>query len=330
MKLKTLWAVLLFAASAFGAWAQSNAGSYPIESVRWDKVPAENREVIEQLFADMVLVPESGEVKKFYISMHEVQYGLWTALMGGAETHQEGITEIGDSIPVGGDVIGGGSNQGGGMSDEVKALVNEGELLKDSVSSSDIQTFISLLRGQTGKRFRLPTEAERKWAAQCELIDTIADAADSIGKGFHLALDTIAKAEPKMLVVTAMDGTTTRYLLDGMPQVRIEKPYLVISSGMASVSLPLENLQHMHYEKATDEATAIGEIKVFDEKGGSERIDFSNLPADASVSIYTLDGKQLYSVRPGQGKNLSLPLGSLQSGIYLVKVNDVTYKIQKP
>ncbi|MBR6139954.1 MAG: T9SS type A sorting domain-containing protein, partial [Prevotella sp.] len=101
-------------------------------------------------------------------------------------------------------------------------------------------------------------------------------------------------------------------------------------SGMASVSLPLENLQHMHYEKATDEATAIGDIKVFDEKGGSERIDFSNLPADASVSIYTLDGKQLYSVRPGQGKNLSLPLGSLQSGIYLVKVNDVTYKIQKP
>ena len=69
---------------------------------------------------------------------------------------------------------------------------------------------------------------------------------------------------------------------------------------------------------------------MFDEKGGSERIDFSNLPADASVSIFTLDGKQLYSVRPGQGKNLSLPLGSLQSGIYLVKVNDVTYKIQKP
>ena len=313
MKLKTLWAVLLFAASAFGAWAQSNAGSYPIESVRWDKVPTENREVIEQLFADMVLVPESGEGKKFYISTHEVQSGLWAALMPKKEALADSI--VIDSLLTGElpfDSI---------VSDTLKV---------DTVSVEEIQQFISLLRKQTGKRFRLPTEAERKWAAQSELIDTIADAADSIGKGFHLALDTISKAEPKMLVVTAMDGTTTKYLLDGMPQVRIEKPYLVISSGMASVSLPLENLQHMHYEKATDEATAIGEIKVFDEKGGSERIDFSNLPADASVSIFTLDGKQLYSVRPGQGKNLSLPLGSLQSGIYLVKVNDVTYKIQKP
>ena len=325
MKLKTLWAVLLFATSAFGAWAQSDAGSYPIESVRWDKVPTENREVIEQLFADMVLVPESGEVKKFYISTHEVQDGLWAALMPNE-----------NEIVVAGQDSGQISVSGGGRDalrhapmPYPKSDIGGGRV-KVSPSLEEIQQFISLLRGQTGKRFRLPTEAERKWAAQCELIDTIADAADSIGKGFHLALDTIAKAEPKMLVVTAMDGTTTKYLLDGMPQVRIEKPYLVISSGMASVSLPLENLQHMHYEKATDEATAIGEIKVFDEKGGSERIDFSNLPADASVSIFTLDGKQLYSVRPGQGKNLSLPLGSLQSGIYLVKVNDVTYKIQKP
>ena len=320
MKLKTLWAALLFAASAFGAWAQSDAGSYPIESVRWDKVPAENREVIEQLFADMVLVPESGDVKKFYISAHEVQESLWIALMGVGDS---GVAGDGDTS----------TSHGGRPGKLITSHYLGGTTSverKDTASVEEIQQFISLLRRQTGKRFRLPTEAERKWAAQCELIDTIADATDSIGKGFHLALDTIAKAEPKMLVVTAMDGTTTKYLLDGMPQVRIEKPYLVISSGMASVSLPLENLQHIHYEKATDEATAIGEIKVFDEKGGSERIDFSNLPADASVSIYTLDGKQFYSVRPGQGKNLSLPLGSLQSGIYLVKVNDVTYKIQKP
>lgn len=310
--LKALLLVMMLC-STFMTSSQNIVDSYPIESVRWDKVPAENREIIEQLFADMVLVPESGEVKKFYISMHEVPQNLWTTLIPEEEAPIDSIVVdslLTGELPI--DSI---------ASDTTKV---------DTVSVQEIQQFISLLRGQTGKRFRLPTEAERKWAAQCELIDTIADAADKNGKGFHLALDTIAKAEPKMLVVTAMDGTTTKYLLDGIPQVRIEKPYLVISSEVGSVSLPLENLKHMHYEKATDEATAIGEIKVFDEKGGSERIDFSNLPADASVSIYTLDGKQLYSIRPGQGKSLSLPLGSLQSGIYLVKVNDVTYKIQKP
>ena len=146
-----------------------------------------------------------------------------------------------------------------------------------------------------------------------------------------LATDTVDRAEAKMLVITATDGTQTKYLLSDMPRVRIEKPYLVIEADGAMVSLPLERLQHMHYEKATDDATAIEEIVVADEKTGScEHIDFSNLPADANVSIYTTDGKLLYNLRPTQGKTLSLPLGSLQSGIYLVKVNDVTYKIQKP
>ncbi len=312
VSIKVMLLLALMVCAPLGMWAQGNASNYPIETVKWDKVPAENREVVEQFFADMVLVPESGEVKKFYISTHEVPQNLWAALMPKKEALADSI--VIDSLLTG----------------ELPIDSIASDTLKvDTASIEEIQQFISLLRGQTGKRFRLPTKTERKWAAQCELIDTIADAADSIGKGFHLALDTIAKAEPKMLVVTAMDGTTTKYLLDGMPQVRIEKPYLVISSEVGSVSLPLENLKHMHYEKATDEATAIEEIKVFDEKGGSERIDFSNLPADANVSIYTLDGKLVQALRPN-GRALSLPLGSLQSGIYLVKVNDVTYKIQKP
>lgn len=310
--LKAMLLVMMLC-STFMTSSQNIVDSYPIESVRWDKVPTENREVIEQLFADMELVPDGGGVKKFYISTHEVQEGLWAALMPKKEALADSL--VIDSLLTG----------------ELPIDSIASDTLKvDTASASDIQQFISLLRKQTGKRFRLPTEAERKWAAQSELIDTIADAADKSGKGFHLALDTIAKAEQKMLVITAMDGTMTKYLLEGMPQVRIEKPYLVISSGIASVSMPLENLQHIRYEKATDEATAIGEIKMLDEKNGRERIDFNNLPADAKVSIYTLDGKLLYNLRSSQGRSLSLPLNSLQSGIYLVKVNDVTYKIQKP
>lgn len=290
--MKQTFLLILLAAMACApleATAQSNANSYPMETVRWDNVPAENREMIEQLFADMILVPEGGEVKKFYISLHDVQKSLWVALMGG-------------------DVA----------------------TTKSYVTDPEVEQFISILRKQTGKRFRTLTKEERYRAMEEMLIVEAFDIVDSLGKGFRLALDTIAKAEQKMLVITATDGTQTKYLLEGMPRVNIEKPYLVISSDGASVSLPLEQLQHIHYEKATDEATAIEEIKMLDERNSSERIDFSNLPAGATASIYTTDGKLLYNLRPTQGKTLSLPLGSMQSGIYLVKVNDVTYKIQKP
>lgn len=291
--------LILIAFTPLGAIAQINAEGYPVETVRWDMVPHENYEVIEQLFADIFLVPEGGDVKKFYISNHEVKEGLWSALMVNTESPTDSI-----------------------QTDSLK---------KDNIiSSSDIMQFVARLRKQTGKRFRLPTDAERLWAAESQQIDTIADAADLNGKGFHLALDTIARAEQKMVVITATDGTQTKYLLEGMPRVTIEKPYLVITAIDASVSLPLEQLQHIHYEKATDEATAIEEIKIVDEKGSRNHIDFSNLPVDTNISVYTLDGKKVYNMRVIQGKTISLPMSSLQSGIYLVKVNDVTYKIMKP
>ena len=292
---------------------EEKAEGYPMETVKWDNVPEENREVIEQLFANMILVPQGENVKKFYISTHDVQKGLWESFMPKDEAPIDSI--VIDSVLTG----------------EVSVNDSASDTLKVSNASfSEIQEFISLLRKQTGKRFRLPTESEHQWAVRCQLIDTIADAAGKLGKGFYLALDTIGRSEPKMLVITTMDGTQSKYLLDEMPRVSIEKPYLVISAGRASVSFLLEKLQHMHYEKATDEATAIEEIVVLDEKPGREHIDFSNLPADANISIYPLDGKQLYSAKATQGKSLSLPLDALQSGIYLVKVNDVTYKIQKP
>ena len=293
--------------------AQNDVGNYPVETVKWDKVPAENLEVIEKLFTDMVLVPEGVEVKKFYISSHEVQKDLWQALLGIEVTPTDSI--VIDSL-----LTGEGDNNN----------IEPDTLKVDTASIDDIQRFISLLRKQTGKRFRLPTETERLWAANCGLIDTIADKADINGKGIHLVLDTIAKAEPKMLVITATDGTQTKYLLGEMPRVYVEMPYLIISAGSTSVSFPLEQLQQMHYEKAPEELTAIEGIKVKENKREKERIDFSNLPANANVSIYTLDGKLIYNLRPTQEKTLSLPFNSLKSGVYLVKVNDVTYKILKP
>ena len=130
-----LMLVALMAFAPLGALAQNDADSYPIESVRWDKVPAENREVMEQLFADMVLVPEGEGVKKFYISAHEVQSGLWTALMGEKEPVISGpgqitIGEVGECVKLYADGTTGGES-------------------KDTASVADIQQFITLLRKQT-------------------------------------------------------------------------------------------------------------------------------------------------------------------------------------
>lgn len=293
--------------------AQNDVGNYPVETVKWDKVPAENLEVIEKLFTDMVLVPEGVEVKKFYISSHEVQKDLWQALLGIEVTPTDSI--VIDSL-----LTGEGDNNN----------IEPDTLKVDTASIDDIQRFISLLRKQTGKRFRLPTETERLWAANCGVIDTIADSVDLDGKGFHLVLDTIAKADPMVLVIITTDGTESRFVLNEMPQVKIEKPNLVVESEGTRVMFELNQMKRIRYEKVPVVPTAIEVVETnnsLDKKQGY--IDFRNLPADANISIYTLDGRQVYSHRPTQGGTFSLPLNTLPSGVYLVKVNDVTYKVQK-
>lgn len=303
-----LAALLLFA--PLQAMADGETG-YPMGRVKWDKVPPEKRASIEALFNDLLLVPEGDGVKKFYITAHEINTTLWQALMG---------------IPVAG---AGESTVSGGMELAPRRTdATEGEQFKDSASVSETYALIDSLRKMTGKRFRLPTEAERKWAATSQVIDTIADAADLSGKGFHLVLDTIGRASAKVLVITAIDGTKSTYHLKGLPRVTVEKPFLVVQTATTQISFELNQLKRMHYEPAPPVPTDIERVE--DQKDETrEQINFSNLPADVAVTVYTLDGKQIYS-RSADNHSLSLPLATLKSGIYLVKVNGVTYKIRKP
>ena len=300
----TMWSMGMMALDA----------GYPIGTVKWDSVPAGNRQMIEQLFNDLRLVPDGGDVKKFYITVNEVRSDLWTALMG-IPIAEEGDDEV--------------SGQGGGRRIP-GAEATEDETFKDLVSVADINAFITLLRKQTGKRFRLPSEQERKWAAECHLIDTIADATDSYGKGFHLALDTIGIAKAMMLVITAKDGTESRYRLRSLPRVTVEKPYLIVRSDGTEISFDLDELRYMHYEEDPT-PTAIDTVNEPKAAADQEEdtIYFNNLPTGTTVSIYTIDGKQVFS-HVSDGNTFSLPLCTLKSGVYIVKANGLTYKIQKP
>lgn len=282
-----------------------NSESYPTWRVKWDNVPAEHLPLVKQLFNDMRLVPDGGQVKKHYISVNEVRSDLWNALM--TPVIDEGTQTAGDAP---------------------EEATTEASVV--AVTESTVSQFITLLRQQTGKRFRLPTAEERRWAAECNIIDTIADAADSYGAGFHLALDTIGRAKPMMLVITAKDGTESRYRLRSQPRVTVEKPYLVVKGDGIDVSFELAQMMRMHYE---EDPTPTGIDTVNEQKATTDKeqetILLNNLPAGTMVSIYTLDGKQVYS-RAADGNTLSLPLSSLKSGVYVVKANGLTYKIQKP
>ena len=56
----------------------------------------------------------------------------------------------------------------------------------------------------------------------------------------------------------------------------------------------------------------------------------SNLKANASVGVYTLDGKPVKQLHAARTGTFRLSLSELPSGVYIVKAGTITYKIAKP
>ena len=94
------------------------------------------------------------------------------------------------------------------------------------------------------------------------------------------------------------------------------------------ISFDLDELQGMRYE-IDPTPTAIENIVGDAPVTPRESIRFGNLPDNTTVVVYSIDGKLLSTRQTGDG-SLTLPLDNLGSGIYIVKVNGITYKIRKP
>ena len=55
----------------------------------------------------------------------------------------------------------------------------------------------------------------------------------------------------------------------------------------------------------------------------------SQLKANTTASIYALDGKLIRQLKPQRTGTYRISLSELPSGLYLVKADNVTYKITK-
>ena len=137
------------------------------------------------------------------------------------------------------------------------------------------------------------------------------------------------RPESRVLIVETLDGQKTEIRLETQPKVYNRGMELAIVSTETTITLPLSQLKRMTF-RPVDETLGIGDVKASDGDDASPRemINFSQLPPRSHIDIYALDGRLLRSERVGDTSS-ALSLDELGRGVFLVKINGVTYKISR-
>ena len=133
----------------------------------------------------------------------------------------------------------------------------------------------------------------------------------------------------KFLVVETKDHVKTAYMLADKTQVRFAGTNLRVVSTKADVTYQLSDILRFTYE--TRSTTGISELRTtqaeVDYKDG--QLVISGIKAGGSVNVYSLEGKLVKQLTAQRSGTYRLSLASLSKGVYIVKADNVTYKIMK-
>ncbi len=141
-------------------------------------------------------------------------------------------------------------------------------------------------------------------------------------------LARVAEENVTCMVLTLTDGTINRFALTDTPVVTYEGENLVVSIGDEQFTTTLSGISQLTFEQvSTGISEMVGESPKSAFTPGQAR--FEGLKTHAIVSIYTIDGKMLSSMRANDEGTVSIDLSTLPHGFYILRTPNQSYKIKK-
>ena len=131
------------------------------------------------------------------------------------------------------------------------------------------------------------------------------------------------------LVVKMKNGAETAFFLKDKPNVTFEGTNLKVVSEKTTTSFALADVLRFTYVKRDPsgiDQQVIDPTEISYEGGV---LVISQIKAGASVGVYALDGKLVRQLKAQRAGTYRLSLSELPTGLYLVKADNVTYKITK-
>ena len=143
-----------------------------------------------------------------------------------------------------------------------------------------------------------------------------------------IAVTMAAQADDLVLKVWQSDGQVLTISLADEPRTTYSDGNLIITSSKTSVTLPLEKVRRYTYESVVsgiDEAKAVH--VAFSRDG--ETLTLAGLKPGTAIYLYNVAGQLLRTIDSGTQSKVVVSVSHLPAGVYVVKANDVTYKITK-
>ena len=142
-----------------------------------------------------------------------------------------------------------------------------------------------------------------------------------------MALCPIAKADDIVLQVWQTDGQVMSINLTDEPKTTYVDGNFVITTTRTTITYPLEEVKKYTYMSTNGITQPEGLAARFSQDG--ESITFTGLERDTEISVYSASGQIVRKVKADGQDKTTVSVSDLPTGVYVVKVNAITYKITK-
>lgn len=131
------------------------------------------------------------------------------------------------------------------------------------------------------------------------------------------------------LVVWSKTGGQVAYALVEEPKLTFTEANLIITTESVEVKFPIDDIRRITYEASDYSAIRDIETDKISFSVNGELLVFPSLKANSTVSLFLLNGTPLFRKTVQTAGEYSLQISNLNAGVYIVRVNGITYKFIK-
>lgn len=131
------------------------------------------------------------------------------------------------------------------------------------------------------------------------------------------------------MVLTQKDGTVSQFALRDGPIVSYEGDALVVNCGEQSLTTPMAGIAKFTFEQVVVDAIATVQNAQPEARIAFGNASFSGMKPGANVSVYSIDGKCLHTVKADADGHLRVSLDAFVPGVYILRTPTQSYKIKK-